>query len=105
MASHNSFNSIARQTQTLTISPIQFYALLSNEADSNTKLNMLDVILLEDSNGEKRPYIWLYTDTSGSLTKKMLNTMVIADLVKSILNNIESNEGTLGHSDIFVNRC
>ena len=82
-----------------TMSPAQFYGILLSEMRPDTnKLNILDVILLEDS----QPRIWLRTDANGFLSKRIITSMSIEELVKSVLNDIGGSKPTIEHSDILV---
>jgi len=75
-----------------------FYNLISRSATGDLPLKLLDVILFE----ENQPVLWLFTDTQGNLNTKPLTDMLIDDLIKAIISNIEGINQIIKHQDILV---
>ncbi len=94
--------STSAKGHTIHLSPTQFFALVSNASRGDFKLNMLDVILLDDCEEGKRPSLWLYTDKSGFLRGRQIDSMTIDDLVRAVLHNLAGTDGEPSHSGILV---
>jgi hypothetical protein len=85
-------------------SSANFYQLLSKAANGKLALKILDVMLLSEEEGEKRPWIWLFTDTKGFFNSRPLKAMGIDELIKAIIMNIEGSHNNITHTDILVRK-
>ena len=85
-----------------TLSATQFYKLLIQVGQGETKLKLLDVMLFDNVSGGKKPTMWMFTDTNDQFHARRLESMEIDDLIKAVLSNIEGGEKPLVHADILV---
>ena len=77
---------------------MSFYKLLLRGANGKTSLRFLDLILLNKG----KPILWLFTDTQGKLSTRLIGFIGIDELIKSVIGNVDTKESEVEHKDVWV---